>query len=256
MVAWVNRADLDALGPKPGFVRLFMGVRAPRNPGMGIDVAGVVDAVGPDARRFHPGDRVFADIFSFAQQYGAFAEYVVASEKAFLPIPDRIDFETAATLPHSAVLAVQGLRRRDGRTFEPGREGPHRWGVGQRRPVRRPDRQVDGAPRSRASPAATSSSSCGRSAPITSSTIATVDYTKGRERYDWIVAADSHHSIRAARRALAPGRDVRHAGRDVDDHHRRDAHRPARVGAQRPLVRADAVVEAVPRAGRPDASSS
>ena len=54
---------------------------------MGIDVAGVVDSVGPDATRFKPGDRVFADLFSFAQQYGAFAEYVVAPEKSFLPIP-------------------------------------------------------------------------------------------------------------------------------------------------------------------------
>ena len=32
----------------------------------------------------------------------------------------------------------------------------------------------------------------------------TVDYTKAGERYDWIVAVDSHHSIRAARRALKP----------------------------------------------------
>src|SRR4029079_17699233 len=37
----VNRADLDSLGPRPGFARLFAGLRRPRNPRMGIDVAGV-----------------------------------------------------------------------------------------------------------------------------------------------------------------------------------------------------------------------
>ena len=40
--ASVNRADLDYLGPRPGFMRPFIGLRAPRDPRMGIDVAGVV----------------------------------------------------------------------------------------------------------------------------------------------------------------------------------------------------------------------
>lgn len=203
-LAGVNRADLDGLGPKPGFVRLFTGLRAPRNPGMGIDVAGTVDAVGPQATRFRAGDRVFADIFSFGQQYGAFAEYVVAPDKAFLPIPDQITFETAATLPHSAVLAVQGLRRRNGRTF----------GAGARV-------LVDGAS-GNVGPFAVQIAKA-RGAEVTGVASAaklefvralgadhvidyrTVDFTKGRDRYDWIIAADSHHSIRAARRALAPG---------------------------------------------------
>lgn len=45
--ASVNRADLDWLKPKPGFMRLSMGIRAPRNQEVGTDVAGVVEAVGP-----------------------------------------------------------------------------------------------------------------------------------------------------------------------------------------------------------------
>lgn len=45
--ASVNRADLDGLIPRPSFVRLFVGMRAPRNTRMGIDAAGVVEAVGP-----------------------------------------------------------------------------------------------------------------------------------------------------------------------------------------------------------------
>src|SRR5688572_27753424 len=77
--ASVNRADLDGLGPRPSFARLFMGLRAPRNNRTGLDVAGVVEAVGPDAARFKPGDEVFADMFTTGQ--GAFAEFVCAPEK-------------------------------------------------------------------------------------------------------------------------------------------------------------------------------
>jgi hypothetical protein len=75
--ASVNRADLDGLKPKPGFMRLFMGIRAPRNQEIGIDVAGIVEAVGPDATRFKVGDAVMADLFA-AGRFGAFAEYVCA----------------------------------------------------------------------------------------------------------------------------------------------------------------------------------
>ncbi len=116
--ASVNRADLDALGPKPAFLRLFMGLAAPRVHGLGLDAAGEVEAVGPNVTRYKPGDRVFADLFLY--RTGAFAEYVCAREKAFLPIPVGMTFEEAATLPHSAVLAVQGLRLRDGRTIKAG----------------------------------------------------------------------------------------------------------------------------------------
>jgi NADPH:quinone reductase-like Zn-dependent oxidoreductase len=203
-VASVNRADLDALGPKPGFVRLFMGLRAPRSPGMGIDVAGVVDAVGPEATKFHPGDRVFADIFSFAQRYGAFAEYVVASERSFLPIPDGMSFETAATLPHSAVLAAQGLRRRDGTTFRPGAKVLIDGASGNVGPfavqlAKALGAEVTGVA---SGPKLDFVRALGADHVID---YRTVDYTKGSERYDWIAAVDSHHAVRAARRVLAPG---------------------------------------------------
>ena len=46
--ASVNRADLDYLGPRPGFIRPMIGMRAPRDPRMGIDAAGVVESVGAD----------------------------------------------------------------------------------------------------------------------------------------------------------------------------------------------------------------
>src|SRR5689334_2480691 len=118
VAASVNRADLDGILPKPQFVRLFLGLRAPRNHRLGLDVAGVVEAVGAGVNRFVPGDRVFADLYPVGQ--GAFAEYAAAPERAFATIPDELSFEDAATLPHSAILAVQGLRRRNGQAIRPG----------------------------------------------------------------------------------------------------------------------------------------
>ena len=116
--ASVNRADLDGLGPRPGFVRLFLGLRAPRNHRTGIDVAGVVDSVGASVTRFKPGDKVFADLYPHGG--GAFAEFACAPEKAFQSMPADMSFEDAATLPHSAILALQGLRRRRGGTIKAG----------------------------------------------------------------------------------------------------------------------------------------
>ena len=115
--ASVNRGDLDNITPKPGFVRLFIGLRAPRNHRLGLDVAGMVESVGAGVTRFKPGDPVFADLYPYGT--GAFAEYACAPEKAFEPIPAGMSFETAATLPHSAILAIQGLRLRNGRAVGP-----------------------------------------------------------------------------------------------------------------------------------------
>lgn len=200
--ASVNRADLDGLKPKPGFSRLFLGLRAPRSPEVGIDAAGIVEAVGPGASRFQAGDEVMTDLFA-AGRFGAFAEYVCAREKAFEPIPTGVSFEEAATLPHSAVLALQGMRMRDGRTFKPGDKVLIDGASGNVGPfavqiAKAMGAEVTGVAR-------------GDKLDFVRSLGAdhvidyeTVDITKASERYDWIVAVDSHHSIRAARRALKP----------------------------------------------------
>jgi NADPH:quinone reductase-like Zn-dependent oxidoreductase len=199
--ASVNRADMDMILPKPGFLRLFMGMRRPRNQRVGIDVAGVVEAVGPDVTRFKPGDRVFGDLFSWQ---GSFAEYTVAPERAFLPIPDGISTEDASTLPHSAVLAVQGLRRRDGSTFGPGAKvlidgasgnvGPFAVQLAKARGA-----EVTGV----CSPAKVEFvRRLGADHVID---YRAVDYTRAGTRYDWILAADSHHRIWRIRHALTRG---------------------------------------------------
>jgi NADPH:quinone reductase-like Zn-dependent oxidoreductase len=116
--ASVNRADLDWLLPKMQLFRLFSGVRVPRIKRLGLDVAGVVETVGPTVTRFKAGDNVFGDLIFFGQQ--AFADYVCVPERALETMPDGLSFEDAATLPHAAILAVQGTRPRRGRAIGPG----------------------------------------------------------------------------------------------------------------------------------------
>jgi NADPH:quinone reductase-like Zn-dependent oxidoreductase len=199
--ASVNRADLDGLGPRPGFIRPIIGMRAPRNPRTGIDVAGIVESVGPDATRFKPGDAVFADLYSHGA--GAFAEYACAREKAFEAIPTGMTFEEASTLPHSAVLALQGLRRRNGRTIKPGDKVLIDGASGNVGPfavqiAKALGAEVTGV----ASPAKLDLvRSLGADHVID---YTKVDYTRAAERYDWIVDTDSHHSIFRVRRALRP----------------------------------------------------
>src|SRR5689334_2326253 len=72
--ASVNRADLDQLYPRWQFYRLVAGLRRPRSPNIGLDVAGTVEAVGPSVTHLRVGDRVYADLFSFGM--GSFAEHV------------------------------------------------------------------------------------------------------------------------------------------------------------------------------------
>ncbi len=200
--ASVNRVDLDFLTPRPSFARTFIGLRRPRDPRLGVDVAGVVESVGPSVTLFKPGNQVFADLYAYNGQ-GAFAEYVCAPERAFATMPDGMSFEEAATLPHSAILAVQGLRRRDGTTIGPGDKvlidgasgnvGPFAVQIAKSRGA-----EVTGV-------CSTEKVDFVRSLGADHVTdYRQVDYTATGERYDWIVDTDSHHSVLRVRRALKP----------------------------------------------------
>ena len=114
--ASVNTADVDFLRGRPIIARLGYGLFKPKNKILGLDVAGRVEAVGPEPTQLQPGDEVWADLSGSG--YGAFAEYVCASEKVFALKPAGITFEQASTVPHSGVLALQGLRGK--REIEPG----------------------------------------------------------------------------------------------------------------------------------------
>jgi NADPH:quinone reductase-like Zn-dependent oxidoreductase len=199
--ASINRADLDYLGPRPGFIRPIVGMRAPRDPRMGIDVAGVVEAVGSSVTGFQAGDPVYADLLAFGA--GAFAEYACAPARAFAKIPPGLSFEDAATLPHSAILAIQGLRRRNGRTVQPGETVLIDGASGNVGPFAVQIAKTLGAE-------VTGVASGGKLDFVRSLgadhvlDYRKVDYTKSGQRYDWILDTDSHHSIRAVRHALRP----------------------------------------------------
>ncbi|HEY0506589.1 MAG TPA: NAD(P)-dependent alcohol dehydrogenase [Blastococcus sp.] len=90
----------------PRAIRLAgFGVRKPKNPVPGMDVAGVVTAVGPGVTRFGPGDEVFGSGTS------TYAEYAKASEKHLVRKPSNVSFIEAAAVPISALAALQGLRK-------------------------------------------------------------------------------------------------------------------------------------------------
>ena len=80
------------------------GFRAPKNPVIGSDVAGVVEAVGKNVRRFQPRDEVFGI------GKGSYAEYVCAREDKLAPKPVNLTFEQAAVVAIMGSTALQALR--------------------------------------------------------------------------------------------------------------------------------------------------
>ncbi|MEU3371291.1 NADP-dependent oxidoreductase [Streptomyces sp. NPDC006711] len=75
---------------------------------LGHDVSGTVEAVGVGVTLYQPGDAVFG-MPLFPRQAGAYAEYVVAPARHFVPKPDGIDHIQAAALPLAALTAWQSL---------------------------------------------------------------------------------------------------------------------------------------------------
>lgn len=75
----------------------------------GIELAGVIDACGPGASRFTPGDRVIA-----IPSWGAMAEAIVLTEDRVHPLPDGIPDEIAAALPLAFGTTLYALRNRAG----------------------------------------------------------------------------------------------------------------------------------------------
>ena len=161
----------------------------------------MVESVGAGVTRFKPGDPVFADLYPYGT--GAFAEYACAPEKAFEPIPAGMSFEDAATLPHSAILAIQGLRLRNGRTVGPGDKVLIDGASGNVGPFAVQIAKMLGAEVTGV--ASTDKLDFVRSLGADHVIDYTkVDYTTAGVRYDWILDTDSHHSIFRCRRALRP----------------------------------------------------
>ena len=101
--AGLDRGTWHIMAGLPYLGRLAFGLRRPRNPVLGLDVAGTVVAVGAAATRFAAGD----EVFGFGK--GTFAEYAVAREDRLALKPANLTFEQAAVVPVSAGTALQAL---------------------------------------------------------------------------------------------------------------------------------------------------
>jgi NADPH:quinone reductase-like Zn-dependent oxidoreductase len=92
----------------PLFARVGSGLRRPTFPGVGADLAGRVESVGPAVDGIRPGDEVYG------VAAGAWAEYACARVDRIGPKPASLSFEEAAAVPIAAVTALQALRDKGG----------------------------------------------------------------------------------------------------------------------------------------------
>jgi len=107
--ASINSWDWDRLTGRPLIYRLLSGILKPKLKIIGCDIAGRIEAVGSNVKLFQPGDEVFGDISGCG--WGGFAEYVCACENVLALKSSEMSFEEAAAMPHTAVLAIQGLHK-------------------------------------------------------------------------------------------------------------------------------------------------
>jgi NADPH:quinone reductase-like Zn-dependent oxidoreductase len=86
----VSRTDCGMLRAHPFFLRAVIGLRRPKHTILGMDFAGMVEAVGPGVSSFEPGQRVFG---MSPDDFGAHAEYLCISEDAGIaPMPAGASF--------------------------------------------------------------------------------------------------------------------------------------------------------------------
>jgi NADPH:quinone reductase-like Zn-dependent oxidoreductase len=100
--------------PIPGWqkfmARLLLGIRKPKRPILGMELAGEVESVGKKVTRFKPGDPVFAA--TFAVNFGGYAEYKCLPENGVIAIkPDNLTYEEAAAVPGAGQTAWQCLKK-------------------------------------------------------------------------------------------------------------------------------------------------
>ena len=206
--ASVNAYDWRYMRADPFLVRLVGGIFKPRNPRLGADIAGQVEAVGSDVTQFRPGDEIYGDLA--ASGNGAFAEYIAVPEQALALKPANLTFEQAAAVPMAAVTALQALR--DGGKIRAGHQvliNGASGGVG-----------TFAVQIAKAFGAEVTAVCSTRNVALVRSLGADqiIDYqrediTKGAQRYDLILAVNGYYPLSAYRRMLRPeGRYVMAGG--------------------------------------------
>jgi NADPH:quinone reductase-like Zn-dependent oxidoreductase len=106
--ASVNYSDWAFVRGKPFLSRMFTGLLKPKNKILGTDIAGQIEAIGRNVKKFQPGDEVYGEIFECGM--GGFAEYVSVTENPLALKPVNMTYEETAAVPQAAVVALQGLR--------------------------------------------------------------------------------------------------------------------------------------------------
>jgi NADPH:quinone reductase-like Zn-dependent oxidoreductase len=193
--ASVHIGDCHIIRGVPKLFRPMYGLRRPKAPVPGTDMAGTVEAVGADVTRFKPGDAVLGWCS------GAFATHAIAADQGLAPKPDDLSFEEASAVGVSAMTALQGLRDH-GKL----RAGQHVLVVGASGGVGTFAVQIAKAM------GATVTGVCStRNVELVRSLGAdhvidysVEDFTQGGPRYDLIFDNVGSHSLSATRQALRP----------------------------------------------------
>ena len=206
----VNPLDWHFMEGTPYIGRpLAFGFLKPEVQRLGVDYAGTVEAVGKNVTEFKPGDEVYGN------KFGAFAEYIVASDKALALKPANLTFEQAASLPVAAITALQALR--DTGKLQPGQKvliNGASGGVG-----------TFAVQIARTFGAEVTGVCSGRNVELVRSLGADhvidytkEDFTKGGERYDLILDNVGNQPLSGFRRVLKPtGKYVMIGGGGVKD---------------------------------------
>ena len=103
----LNSSDLEFLTGSPIYIRMW-GLFKPKHEILGSDIAGRVEAIGKNVKRFQPSDEVFGDLM---YRWGGFAEYLCARESELMKKPPSLSFELLgirqqAGFSHPPQLAV------------------------------------------------------------------------------------------------------------------------------------------------------
>lgn len=166
----------------------------------GADVSGRVEAVGKSVTQFKPGDEVLGDLASY--DFGGFAEYVAASEKAWVLKPALLSFEDAAALPMAGVTALQALRNK-GKISEGQKVLVAGSGGGVGTMAIQLARHFGAEVTAVCSTKNVEQSKILGAAEVIDYT--KTDFTRSSQRYDLILAVNGNRGPFAYRRILAPG---------------------------------------------------
>lgn len=103
----VNDYDWSMVTGRPRIYRILFGLLRPRRPIPGMELAGVVEALGPGAALWRVGEKVYGDTSNGG--LGTFAEFVSVPETELRRMPEGLSFVEAAAIPHALELAYQAL---------------------------------------------------------------------------------------------------------------------------------------------------